>query len=126
MKNHTTSTIGKAIFFSFLLVFVLLIVGIRPSAAAVSNDDCMACHDDKDLSYVKFGVKISLHVTDKALEGTPHEGFDCVDCHTDLKDVEDFPHRETLALPDCGACHEEAQKEYVEGFFHSLREKGFT
>lgn len=109
-----------------LLSAALLFLICFTPAAAVSNDDCMACHDDKELSYVKYGVKISLHVTNKSLEGTPHEGFDCVGCHTDLEKIKDFPHNERLILPDCGTCHEDAQKEFVEGFFHSLQEKGFT
>lgn len=119
MRRHVSSL------FLFLYLFVFLFTPVF-LGAAVSNEDCMACHEDEELSYVKFGVKISLHVTDKLLEGTPHEGFDCVDCHKDLANVEDFPHAKNLALPDCGGCHEDAQKEFVDGFFHSLREKGFT
>ena len=90
------------------------------------NDSCEDCHDDESLSIVKYGIVTSLFVTSEHLEGSPHEDFDCIECHTDLKGVEDFPHAERLILPDCGSCHEDATAEFIVGFFQPLREKGYT
>ncbi|MCK4765668.1 MAG: cytochrome c3 family protein [Candidatus Aminicenantes bacterium] len=113
--------VSRFITAALLLLFFCFI----PLFAEVTNEDCLTCHDDESLSYVKYGIEISLHVTDKHLEGTPHEGFDCVACHTDLEKIEDFPHAKRLVLPDCGSCHEEAQKEFIEGFFGPLKDEGF-
>ena len=63
-------------------VMLLWLFFFLPLWAEVTNKDCLVCHDDESLSYARYGVKISLHVTDQHLEGTPHEGFDCVACHT--------------------------------------------
>lgn len=90
------------------------------------NDVCVSCHEDESLETVRYGVRLSLFVTEEHLEGTPHEGFNCVDCHTDLEGVEEFPHPSRLTLPDCGSCHQDAQKEFVEGFFQPLIDKGYT
>jgi cytochrome b subunit of formate dehydrogenase len=90
------------------------------------NETCIACHEDESLEITRYGVPISLYVTEEDLEETPHEGFDCIDCHTDLDGVEDFPHPPNLALPDCGTCHEDAQTTFIDGFFQPLREKGYT
>lgn len=90
------------------------------------NEICVDCHSDETLEVYRYGVRLSLNVTDEHLEGTPHEGFDCIECHFDMEGIEDFPHPPRLSLPDCGVCHEDAQENYVEGFFEPLQEKGYT
>ncbi len=103
-----------------LLVYLLM------PLAAQDNETCEACHDDPDHSITRYGRELSLYVTSNHLVGSPHEDFDCIDCHADLDGVEDFPHSPYLALPDCGSCHEEEQAIYVEGFFGLLQSKGYT
>ncbi|NQU68461.1 MAG: hypothetical protein HQ510_11005 [Candidatus Marinimicrobia bacterium] len=105
---------------------LLLSVVLIALSLSQDNDTCEDCHDDESLSIVKYGLEYSLYVTSDHLEDSPHEGFDCIDCHTDLDGVEDFPHTERLILPDCGNCHEEAAAEFIEGFFQPLRDKGYT
>jgi len=78
------------------------------------------------MQVVRFGVAFSLTVTEEDFEGTPHEGFDCIECHTDMIGIDDFPHAPRLQLPDCGACHEDAQSEFIDGFFQPLVDKGYT
>ncbi len=93
---------------------------------AQDNETCVACHEDESLTTVEFGVTKSLYVTEDLLDGTPHEGFECIDCHTDLRDVEDFPHPQPSLTPDCGACHSEIQETFVDQFVKPLRAKGYT
>ncbi len=93
---------------------------------AQDNETCITCHEDEDLSVTRRGIELSLYVTDEDLEDTPHEGFSCIDCHTALDGVEDFPHDPLVELPDCGTCHEDAQDEFIDGFFQPLRDKGYT
>ncbi|MBL7052240.1 MAG: cytochrome c3 family protein [Candidatus Marinimicrobia bacterium] len=93
---------------------------------AQDNEACEDCHADEDLEYTKFGITHSLFVTSEHLGETPHEGFDCTECHQDLDGFEDFPHNERLDLPNCGECHDDVQAEYVEGFYKPLIEKGYS
>lgn len=90
------------------------------------NDVCNDCHEDESMEVYRYGVRLSLNVTEEHLDGTPHEGFDCIDCHTDMEGIEEFPHAPRLSLPDCGSCHETSQKTYIEGFFKPLQKKGYT
>lgn len=105
---------------------ILLLFGIPLFLFSQDNEICIECHDDPDLTKMRRGIEISLYVNEEQLEGSPHEGFSCVDCHEDLYGVEDFPHAKNLDLPFCGNCHEGAQEEFIEHFFNSLREKGYT
>ncbi len=102
-----------------VLLFVSLLL-------PVDNDVCEDCHDDETMQNTRAGITYSLYVTSEFLENTPHEDFDCIDCHTDLEEVEDFPHAEHLNIPDCGECHEDTQVEFLSQFYNHLKEKGYT
>ncbi len=43
----------------------------------------------------------------------------CLDCHSDLKGVKDFPHESPLKAVDCSLCHDRAAREYAESV-HAL------
>jgi len=109
-----------------LFLWIPLLLFIPSLSFGQDNELCISCHEDEDLETVRYGVSLSLYVTEEHLEGTPHEGFNCIDCHTDLEGVDEFPHASRLILPDCGSCHTDAQEEFVEGFFQPLIEKGYT
>jgi predicted CXXCH cytochrome family protein len=87
--------------------------------------ECERCHADPALKTVRYGAEVPLTVTHADLEGSPHEGMECIECHEDLKG-KGFPHAKRLVLPDCGGCHDDIQQRFVEGFFNPLRAKGFT
>ena len=101
-----------------LTVFPLFII-------AQDNETCLDCHDDSTMAVERRGVTLSLYVHEALLEETPHEGFECIDCHIDLDGEEDF-HEFRPEIPDCGTCHEDAQSEFVSGFFQPLIDKGYT
>jgi cytochrome b subunit of formate dehydrogenase len=105
---------------------LIILFGIPLLLLAQDNDLCISCHEDDTLTKSYRGIEVSLYVTDEHLEGSPHEGFECTECHEDLYGVEDFPHDENLELPFCGNCHEGAQEEFIDHFFEPLREKGYT
>ena len=91
------------------------------------NETCEECHDDSELTTTKYGMIFSLDVISNHLVDTPHEGFDCIDCHTDLEGMdEDEGHAERLILPDCGECHTDALEDFINGFHKPLRDKGYT
>ncbi|MCK5341773.1 MAG: hypothetical protein KAR20_00130, partial [Candidatus Heimdallarchaeota archaeon] len=105
---------------------LLLVLGIPLLLFSQDNDDCLSCHDDDTLVKTQRGIEISLYVAEEHLDESPHEGFECIDCHEDLYGIEDYPHDENLELPFCGSCHEDAQEEFIDHFFGPLREKGYT
>ena len=105
---------------------ILLILGIPLLLFSQDNELCIECHDDDTLTKTRRGIELSLFVNEEHLEGSPHEDFDCTECHLDLDGVEDFPHADNLELPFCGNCHEEAHDEFVDHFFQPLVKKGFS
>ncbi|MDT8067850.1 MAG: cytochrome b/b6 domain-containing protein [Terriglobia bacterium] len=78
-----------------------------------TNDDCLACHNDPTLTKEENGKSVSLGVDPKKFAASIHgQMFQCVDCHTDVKDV---PHSVPPGKPSCAQCHADEQKQYDSG-----------
>lgn len=77
----------------------------------MSNDDCLSCHDDPELVN-EHGI--SLNVDPEVFTNSIHgeEELECVDCHYDLEDLEDFPHDAPLDRVDCSMCHDREFEDY--------------
>ncbi|MGC9451895.1 MAG: cytochrome c3 family protein [Oceanipulchritudo sp.] len=71
------------------------------------TESCLECHDDSSMTMERDGEEVSIAVAAADFAGTPHEGFDCVDCHGDL-DENEFPHADPmpLAVAGCLDCHD--------------------
>jgi len=71
------------------------------------TESCLLCHDDPAFTLDREGTEISLHVSPDAFAGTPHEGFDCNDCHGAL-DENELPHADPIpsAHAGCLECHD--------------------
>jgi nitrate/TMAO reductase-like tetraheme cytochrome c subunit len=109
---------------SFLLILsVSLFVFLSSSAAAQSDDDCLTCHEDKDL---KSEAGRSLFVDQAGFQNSVHGqgGISCVDCHAGLRKVTDFPHRSPLKPVSCGECHEAAVEQFTKSIHQAANEKG--
>ncbi len=93
---------------SILVVFFLV---LYVPIFSQSDEDCMVCHEDTDLT---TDDQKSLYVDNEKYKSSIHGelGFSCIDCHVDLKDVEDFPHPEKLSPVSCRMCHEKAFEEF--------------
>ncbi len=92
------------------ILFILslsLLAGLRSASALpqASNDDCLTCHSDSSL---KSSSGKPLFVDQDKFKASVHGQAEiaCIDCHTDLKRVKDFPHPEKLQPVNCAACHE--------------------
>jgi formate dehydrogenase gamma subunit len=86
-----------------MLAWLLLIGGV----VAQDNDLCLSCHEDKDLEGLDAHDEVvSMYVNPVEVDSSVHAGMDCVDCHSDLAGVEDFPHDDVLKPADCAACHD--------------------
>jgi cytochrome b subunit of formate dehydrogenase len=81
----------------------------------------MICHADQDLTgLTKDDQEISMYVEEAGYKNSIHSGLDCIDCHSDLDGMQDYPHDENLINVNCGTCHEDAQQEYGESL-HGLK-----
>ncbi len=94
-----------------------------PSISAQSNEDCLACHEDKEL---RAGGGRSLFVDNEKFLTSVHGQADisCVGCHMDLEKVSDFPHKSPLKPVACGQCHEPAVQQFGRSVHQKANEKG--
>jgi len=104
-------------------LILLFIVIYFPLISAQSKEDCLICHDDPDFK-AKIGAKtVSLYVSSKTFSSSVHGTLDCVDCHTNI-DAENIPHRKEYTRVNCGSCHDDIQKLYVECLHGKAKAKG--
>lgn len=80
-------------------------------ALAVSNEDCLTCHDDPSLMNQNGQ---SVNVDPKVFHASVHGemGIECTDCHLDLANVQDFPHKTAVAKVDCSMCHDQEFEDF--------------
>ena len=102
---HKPNSIG-AIIKAFWLISFFVIGPVIDQAVAQSDEDCMMCHEDRDLTKERNGRTVSLFVDTTIFAGSVHHSNSCISCHSDADD-EGFPHNENLNTVDCGSCHTE-------------------
>jgi nitrate/TMAO reductase-like tetraheme cytochrome c subunit len=75
--------------------------GPRPQAA---DKTCFVCHDDPE---IESAAGSPIYVKPAAFAASVHgqAGRGCLDCHSDLTGVEDFPHVTNLEDVECARCH---------------------
>ncbi|MEI6210878.1 MAG: cytochrome b/b6 domain-containing protein [bacterium] len=86
-------------------ILLLLSVLLPWTAAALDNEDCFGCHEDKALVKTNAaGKAVSLFVDKAAFTNSIHAKHLCVSCHADIKDV---PHPDAFVAKavSCAACH---------------------
>ncbi len=88
-----------------VLAYLLLLNGF---ILAQSNDDCLACHTDNELTMDRNGKKVSLFVDEAKFKGSVHGKVECVACHKGF-DAENLPHKEgkDIAKVNCESCHKD-------------------
>lgn len=103
----------KKIFF-----FILIAIFYIPfSFSQETNDICLECHSDNELTTEKNGKTISLFVHQEKYLKSVHSELECISCHEDA-DPEDLPHPETLVKVNCSNCHD---TEVYETSIHSQK-----
>jgi hypothetical protein len=68
-------------------------------------DDCLVCHEDKDLIMERNGKKVSLFVNGNEFKKSMHNGIECTDCHQNYN-PEELPHNPKKRDIDCKLCHD--------------------
>lgn len=113
MKKYKINSILFAILATFILYSALTMIMSATDSIKVpeENDECLMCHDDKELRGKVKGKNISMYVNPKHLFGSVHAEAKCIDCHTDLIGA-DLPHEDDLKPATCGSCHKNEQRDY--------------
>ena len=89
-----------------------LLFAVWTASAAPTDEECMACHNDPNLTRtLENGATQSLYIDAEVFSKSIHGGAGCAACHAD---IEELPHAEKLKPVDCGSCHDQAQ-EYANG-----------
>jgi len=108
---------------ALLLVILALAFGAAP-AGAIDNSDCLGCHSSPDLTRtLPDGTVVKLQVEQAEFGRSVHGQFNCVDCHTDIKEV---PHPDSLAKVDCGACHGDVKDLYARSIHGKATSEGIS
>lgn len=107
---------------NWLIIFVgfltlVLFWGFSASdafATSPSNEQCLQCHGDPNLSIKKDGITRSLYVDGDAFQNSVHGFSKCTSCHPG---TDSFPHEKTTSLQKavqdaCSTCHSNEVKEY--------------
>jgi nitrate/TMAO reductase-like tetraheme cytochrome c subunit len=97
---------------TFILVHTAVAAGAQPSPSTAprtgpANEDCLACHDD----------------VGKPFAASTHGQASCVDCHSDLAALQEFPHPEKLSKVSCASCHEDIGTQYKDSIHAWAKEK---
>jgi hypothetical protein len=106
-------------------VAAFFLCAVVPAAAQTTptNEDCQLCHAEPTLTR-EDGTSVT--VLDSVYEASVHGqlGMNCVDCHSDLADSDEFPHPERLARVDCSFCHADASSDYERGVHSQMLQAG--
>jgi len=78
----------------------------------MANKDCLSCHGRPELSMVRAGRTVSLHVDEAAYAASSHAGTACAQCHSEVT-ASKTRACETIRSPvDCSTCHAEPVRQY--------------
>jgi len=95
------------ILFTIIIAVLLLTITLDSffNVKAKDVDDCLACHEDQELTMDKNGKKISLYVNPNAYKKSVHGNSDCIDCHSNYN-PDNIPHTSGSTTVNCSNCHD--------------------
>jgi hypothetical protein len=101
---------------------VLLLAGSAHAADVPKNEDCLACHADKDLKREAPapGRSASVFVDADALKASVHGELECVACHQTAT----APHEGKLPRVDCAGCHDDVRTALQGSVHGTIRVRG--
>jgi predicted CXXCH cytochrome family protein len=73
-----------------------------------TNEDCLDCHTDQELTYERNGKEVSLYLQEASYMASAHKKLNCISCHSNY-DAEDIPHKdgENIYKVNCASCHKD-------------------
>jgi len=109
-----TNLTSNPIKWLFILAFALFAV----TTYGQTNEDCLMCHEDPDLSLTRDGKTVSLFMTESVLKHTVHQNIKCAECHSE-PNPDEFAHSEggefTMPSVNCASCHKSAGMQFDRG-----------
>lgn len=103
-------------------VWVWLAAAMAASpAVATDNDTCFICHEDATLT---SAAGRAMGVDPAAYAGSVHSRLDCIDCHTQSGNYEEFPHFDRYRPVDCTRCHEDSVRTFRQNFHFKALDRG--
>jgi predicted CXXCH cytochrome family protein len=116
-----TKYISAAVFLSLaaILFFSAGAAEKKETPTPPGSEDCLSCHEIGEPS-PKREPGSAPNISAGALLASPHARLKCVDCHSDITD---FPHNDKLAPVDCGSCHVDQDRQYVESLHGKAAKK---
>ncbi|RLD90570.1 MAG: hypothetical protein DRJ29_15265, partial [Bacteroidetes bacterium] len=103
---------GRAI--TIWLFLFLFITSFTSLIHAQADEDCMMCHEDRELTGMLNGRTVSMFVDTSIFAHSVHHSNTCLSCHADAAD-EGFPHADDLKPVNCGNCHTREMTDNVRG-----------
>jgi predicted CXXCH cytochrome family protein len=114
-----TKTKRSCLFAPAALAILLFASPLSPQ----SNEDCLTCHEDKELkSESGQSVFVDKDIFSASIHGQAE--ISCVSCHANLEKVTDFPHEAKLKPVDCGGCHEDAVQDFRQSIHFAASASG--
>jgi predicted CXXCH cytochrome family protein len=102
---------------SLLLIFLIFWPfpdQLSAQSKAETNEMCMMCHEDRELTKERNGRAVSMFVDTMLIFSSVHQNNSCISCHSDI-DMDDLPHAENLEPVNCGNCHTEPMENNMRG-----------
>ena len=88
---------------TMIIATALFLAAVLPARAQTSNADCLACHENPELTKdVGGGRTVNVHADPKKFAASVHGAFDCTNCHVDITG---YPHDPAPKPVDCASCH---------------------
>lgn len=82
---------------------------------ALDENKCLVCHGNSNLTKTTAeGKKISLYVSQEAVNTAAHRYIDCTTCHTTEPHKIDTPLTKLSLAEKCGSCHQYQYKSHLE------------
>ena len=106
LKRSNSRWLSKITNFFFVFLLVFSVNG--QNALSMSNEDCLDCHSDEDLT--RESDDSSVYVNSDILARSVHGEEECVSCHQDADTEDDHP--EKLAPVNCAECHDDVAAMY--------------
>jgi hypothetical protein len=97
-----------------LIIILVLITTSINWLLAQSNDECLGCHNDKELTMEKNRRTRSLYVNPVIFNNSMHGKQQCIKCHVGF-DINNIPHKANITPVNCQNCHKDASSKH---FFH--------
>ncbi|MBS1516747.1 MAG: cytochrome c3 family protein [Bacteroidetes bacterium] len=105
MKNNIKNI--AVLFISVGLITILSVSAFEYSKSKGKDiDQCLACHEDRDLFMESGDKKISVFVNPDLYKESVHGNAECTDCHLKYN-PDEIPHSTDRKLANCSTCHDD-------------------